>query len=104
MFDIIAPHQHQLTLAINIESVDHAQPGLTRPAARRTKPPGKKRAHDQKQNQKEDDNHDRAEHIGRGDAKFVEQGLHCGFHPADRRERPMNINTNTPTPNTRHQG
>jgi hypothetical protein len=88
VFDIIAAHQHQLPLPINIEGVHHAQTGLAGPATRRTHPPGKKGAHDQKQNKKQNDDHDRAEHIGRGDAKFVEQGLHCGFHPADRRERP----------------
>ena len=88
MFDIITPHQDELPLPINIEGVHHAQTGLAGPAARRTNPPGEKSAHDQQQNHKENHDHDRAEDVGRGNAKFVEQGLHFGFHPADRRERP----------------
>jgi hypothetical protein len=88
MFDIIPPHQHKLALPINIESIHHAQTRLTGPPTCRTHPPGEEGAHDQQQNQEKNDDHDRAEHIGRGNAEFVEQGLHRGFHPAHRPGRP----------------
>lgn len=88
MFDIVAPHQHELTLPINVESVHNPQTRLTGPTAGRTDTPGEEGAHDQQQNQEKNDDHDRAEHIGRGNAEFVEEGLHRGFHPAHRPRRP----------------
>ena len=37
MFGIVAPHDDELALAIEIESIDNAEPGLARPPPRHTK-------------------------------------------------------------------
>lgn len=34
MFGIVAPHDDQLPLPVEIERIDNAEPGLARPAAR----------------------------------------------------------------------
>ena len=40
MLDVVAPHDHELALAVEIECIDNPEPGLPRPAiARQPQPP-----------------------------------------------------------------
>ena len=42
MLDIVAPDEHQLTLPVEAESVDEAEPRLARPPARNAQPMGER--------------------------------------------------------------
>jgi len=87
MLDVVAPHQNQLTLAVDIESIHHAQTRLACAPARRPNTAREQGAHDQQQHKQQDDHDNGAQHIGRGHTKFVKQGLHHSFHIAARLER-----------------
>ena len=81
MFDIVAAHQHELTLAIEIKGIDHAKARLSRPPR-----PGRPHAtdedgtHDQQKRKKQNNDDTRTQNISGIGAEFVEQGLHRTVH------------------------
>jgi hypothetical protein len=83
---IVPPHDDELALPVDVEGVDDAKPGLPGAPARGPHASRKQGAHDQEQHQNKDHDDDRAQHVGRGNTKFVKQGLHHSFHPAGRVE------------------
>jgi len=88
MLDIVATHENELALPVDVEGVHNAQPRLACAPACGPDPAREQRAHDQQQHKQQDDHDNGAQHIGRGHTKFVKQGLHHGFHPAGRLGRP----------------
>jgi hypothetical protein len=59
VFDIVAPDQNELTLSVETERVDEAQPWLARPAPRHTQPMRKHKPVDDRQD------HQRGDSAGR---------------------------------------
>jgi hypothetical protein len=89
MFHIVPPHQHKLTLTVEIERVHHAESRLPRAPACRAHATSQKCTHHQQQNEQKDNKEHRAQNKGRGRAEFVEQGLHRAFHFAGDQSRPF---------------
>jgi hypothetical protein len=52
MFDIVAPHEHELALPVEVEGIDHAEAWLPRPAAARHMKPAAESQPKNEQNQK----------------------------------------------------
>jgi hypothetical protein len=74
MFGVVAPHDDQLALAVEVEGVDNAETRLTRSSARHAQPPSDEHPEDRddKHGGNKEGEHGKAEH----DRLVVHQGIH----------------------------